>query len=89
MVMTMQNFLWSKELWSLIEEGIPKLGVTSSEAQQKSVTKANLKDMRVENYLFQAIDRENIETILDTSRSHAICQSMQQKYQESTKLKCA
>ncbi|XP_027368845.1 uncharacterized protein LOC113874830 [Abrus precatorius] len=43
----------------------------------------------VKNYLFQAIDREILETILDKSTSQAIWQSMQQKYQRSTRVKRA
>jgi len=33
--MTMEKFLRSKELWPLVQEGIPKLGVTPTEAQRK------------------------------------------------------
>ena len=75
--MTMENFLRSKELWSLVEEGIPTLGVAPTEAQRRSVSEANLKDLKVKNYLFQAIDREILETILDKSSSHDIWKSMQ------------
>nr|KYP35034.1 Retrovirus-related Pol polyprotein from transposon TNT 1-94 [Cajanus cajan] len=45
--MTMENFLRRKELWQLVEEGIPKLGITPTEAQRKSVAEANLKDLKV------------------------------------------
>ena len=87
--MTMENFLRSKELWQLVEEGIPKLGATPTEAQRRNATEANLKDMKVKNYLFQAIDREVLETVLDKSTSQAIWRSMQQKYQGSTRVKRA
>jgi len=70
--MAMENFLRSKEMWQLIEDGIPVLGATTNEVQRKSVADANLKDLKVKNYLFQAIDREILETILDTSTSQAI-----------------
>ncbi|XP_050902500.1 uncharacterized protein LOC127114184 [Lathyrus oleraceus] len=50
---------------------------------------AKLKDLKVKNYLFQAIDREILETILDKGTSKAIWRSMQQKYQGSTKVKRA
>ena len=85
--MTMENFLRSKELWQLVEKGISKLGATPTETQQRNATEANLKDMKVKNYLFQAIDREVLETIIDKSTSQAIWRSMQQKYQGSTRVK--
>jgi len=68
--MTMENFLQSKELWKLVEEDVPMLETTTTKAQRKNVTKANLKDLKVKkNYLFQAIDQEILETILDKSTS--------------------
>ncbi|XP_020231642.1 uncharacterized protein LOC109812160 [Cajanus cajan] len=87
--MTMENFLRSKELWQLVEEAIPVLDATSIEVQRKSVAEATLKDLKVKNYLFQAIDRGILETILDKSTSQAIWQSMQKKYQGSTRVKRA
>ncbi|XP_017431820.1 uncharacterized protein LOC108339189 [Vigna angularis] len=87
--MTMEKFLRSKELWQLVEEGIPVIEATSTKEQRKSVAKANLRDLKVKNYLFQAIDREILETILDKSTSQAIWQSMQKKYQGSTRVKRA
>lgn len=85
--MTMENFLRSKELWQLVEDGIPTVGATSTEVQRKSIADAQLKDLKVKNFLFQAIDREILETILDKSTSQAIWRSMQQKYQGSTRVK--
>ncbi|XP_058775996.1 uncharacterized protein LOC131650302 [Vicia villosa] len=90
--MMMENFLRSKEMWSLVDEGIsgPVIGTTTtSEAQRKTVEEAKLKDMKVKNFLFQAIDREILETILDKGTSKAIWNSMKQKYQGSTKVKRA
>jgi len=49
--MTMENFLRSKEMWQIIEDGIPLLG-SPTEAQQKTVAEAMLKDLKVKNYLF-------------------------------------
>jgi len=63
--------------------------VPATEAQWKVVTEATLKDLKVKKYLFQATDREILETILDTSTSKMIWQSMQQKYQGSTRVKWA
>lgn len=90
--MTMENFLRSKEMWNLVEEGIlvPAIDTgPASETQRKSVEEAKLKDLKVKNYLFQAIDREILETILDKRTSKSIWESMWQKYQGSTKVKRA
>jgi len=90
--MTMENFLRSRELWRLVEEGIPAIVVGTtpvSEAQRSAVEEAKLKDLKVKNFLFQAIDREILETILDKSTSKAIWESMKKKYQGSTKVKRA
>ncbi|CAM8975585.1 unnamed protein product [Rhodiola kirilowii] len=92
--MLMENFLRSKEMWNLVEEGIPVLtkadGTSAaSEADEKGINDAKLRDMKVKNYLFQVIDREILETILDKSTSKAICESMKKKYEGSTKVKRA
>ncbi|XP_019423075.1 PREDICTED: uncharacterized protein LOC109332546 [Lupinus angustifolius] len=50
---------------------------------------AKLKDLKVKNFLFHAIDREILETILDNRTSKAIWNSTKQNYQESTKVKMA
>jgi len=70
--MIMENFLHSKELWQLVEDGIPTLSATSTEAQRRSVSEAQLKDLKVKFFLFQAIDCKILETILDKSTSQAI-----------------
>ncbi|XP_020253771.1 uncharacterized protein LOC109830820 [Asparagus officinalis] len=90
--MLMKNFLRSKEMWNLVHEGLPTpvIGTApASEAQRKSVEEAKIKDLKVKNFLFQAIDREILETILDKGTSKAILDSMRQKYQGSTKVKQA
>nr|KYP40104.1 hypothetical protein KK1_038559 [Cajanus cajan] len=87
--MTMENFLRSKDMWQIIQDGIPLLGTHPTEAQEKVVADAILKDLKVKNYLFQAIDREVLDTILDKSTSKKIWQSMQQKFQGSTRVKRA
>ena len=65
--MLMENFLRSKEYWSLVETGIPAAaeGVKLIEAQQK-----------VKNYLFQAIDLTIMETILNRDTAKHIWDSM-------------
>ena len=64
--MLMENFLRSKEYWTLIEDGIaePAEGAVLTEAQQKRLDEQKLKDLKWKNYLFQAIDRSILETIL-------------------------
>lgn len=81
--MRMENLLRSKEYWDLIESGIPPV-VTGEELKQ-----LQLKDLKVKNYLFQAIDRNIMETILDKGSAKAIWDSMKQKYQGSTRVKRA
>ena len=55
-------------------------GTGASEGQKKSVEEVVLKDLKVKNFLFQAIDREIMETILDKGTSKAIWDYMKQKY---------
>ncbi|KAK0603891.1 hypothetical protein LWI29_009824 [Acer saccharum] len=57
--MLMENFLRSKEFWSLVETGYvePEAGAAVTEAQRKRLEELKLKDLKVKNYLFQAIDR--------------------------------
>ncbi|GMJ08751.1 hypothetical protein like AT1G48720 [Hibiscus trionum] len=64
--MLMENLLRSKEYWHVIEHGIPAPtnGERLSEAQQKDLGGLKLKDLKTKNYLFQAIDRSILETIL-------------------------
>lgn len=89
--MLMENFLISKEYWGLIENGIPAAaeGVEPTEGQRKSNEDQKLKDLKVKHYLFQAIDRTIIETILNKETLKAIWDSMRLKYQGSTKVKRA
>ncbi|XP_072966890.1 uncharacterized protein [Typha angustifolia] len=89
--MLMENFLRSKEYWSLIEQGLP-LAPNSSEVtepQRKLYEEQKLKDLKVKNYLFQSIDRTIMETILVKDTSQQIWESMRLKYQGSTRVKRA
>ena len=63
--MLMENILKSKEYWSLVKTGYvePKGGAVLTEAQQKKLDEMKLKDLKVKNYLFQAIDRMILKTI--------------------------
>jgi hypothetical protein len=90
--MLMENLLRSKEYWSVVEEGIPALPalpVVPTAAQTEAMKEAKLKDLKAKNYLFQSIDRAIIETILDKSSAKSIWDSMEAKYQGSTKVKRA
>jgi len=89
--MLMENFLRSKEYWSLVENGVSIAveGVEITEAQQQSIADQKLKDLKVKNYLFQAIDRTIMETILNRDTTKHIWDSIKQKYQGSTRVKRA
>ena len=80
--MLIKNFLRLKKYWSLVETGNPIAaeGVEITEAQQKTVADQKLKDLKVKNYLFQAIDRTIMERILNRDTAKQIWDSMKQKY---------
>lgn len=61
--MLMENFLRSKENWSLLEKGIPIASEDLTDAQKKIIDDQNLKDLKEKNYSFQALDRSILETI--------------------------
>ncbi|XP_028061584.1 uncharacterized protein LOC114265042 [Camellia sinensis] len=86
--MLMENFLRSKEYWTLVATGFvePETGAVLSEAQQKRLDEQRLKDLKVKNYLFQAIDRTILETILRKETSKQIWDSMKKKYQGTSKV---
>jgi len=85
----MENFLRSKEYWSLVEHGIDVVPDKASEAELQRLEEQKLKDLKVKNYLYQAIDREILDTILNDETSKNIWDSMKQKFQGSTRVKRA
>ncbi|GMJ08877.1 hypothetical protein HRI_004556900 [Hibiscus trionum] len=87
--MLMENFLRSKEYWQVVSEGIdePTNGTVVTEAQRKELKVLRLKDLKAKNYLFQAIDRSILETILCKDTSKHIWDSMKKKYQGSARAK--
>ena len=87
--MLMENFLKSKEYWDLVEKELPTAAIEATEVQRKAIADLKLKDLKVKNYLFQAIDRNIIETILNKETAKSIWDSMRLKYQGSTKVKRA
>jgi len=89
--MLMENFLRSKEYWGLVETGISVAteGTTPTEAQQRQIDEQKLKDLKAKNYIFQALDRSILETILKKDTTNDIWDSMKTKYQGSTRVKRA
>jgi hypothetical protein len=89
--MLMENFLQSKEYWGLVETGIPAAaeGMDPIEEQRKTIEDHRLKDLKVKNYLFQAIDRSILETILKKDTLKDIWDFLKQKYQGTTQVKRA
>ncbi|GKV07537.1 hypothetical protein SLEP1_g19297 [Rubroshorea leprosula] len=74
--MLMENFLRSKEYWTIVEVGVLELVAGANDAQRAEIEKEKLKDLKAKNYLFQAIDRAILETILNKSTSKNIWDSM-------------
>ena len=89
--MLMENFLRSKEYWGLIEEGIPEAreGTVLTEAQSKAISDLKLKDLKAKNFLFQAIDRTVLETLLKKDTAKDIWDSLKKKYQGTNRVKRA
>ncbi|MCI02917.1 retrovirus-related Pol polyprotein from transposon TNT 1-94, partial [Trifolium medium] len=79
--MLMENLLRSKEYWNLIEEGVVVAPANATAEQRKVADESKLKDLKAKNYLFQAIDRTILETILNRDTARDIWISMRQKYQ--------
>nr|GMD95646.1 Retrovirus-related Pol polyprotein from transposon TNT 1-94 [Ipomoea batatas] len=87
--MLMENFLRSKEYWIVVENEIPAAaeGGASSEAERKRIEGLKLTDLKAKNYLFQALDRSILETILKKDTAKNIWDSMKQKFQSATRVK--
>nr|GLL16779.1 Retrovirus-related Pol polyprotein from transposon TNT 1-94 [Ipomoea trifida] len=87
--MLMENFLRSKEYWIVVENEIPAAaeGGASSEAERKRIEGLKLTDLKAKNYLFQALDRSILETILKKDTAKNIWDSMKQKFQGATRVK--
>jgi len=87
--MLMENFLKSKEYWELIEPGYvqSESGATQTDAQRKKNEEMKLKDLKTKNYLFQAIDRTVLDTILKKDTSKEIWDSMKKKFEGNARVK--
>ena len=79
--MLMENFLRLKEYWPIVEDGVntPAEGEILTNAQKAELEAKKLKDLKAKNYLFQAIDRPILETILCKETSKDIWDSMKKK----------
>ncbi|KAF7112931.1 hypothetical protein RHSIM_RhsimUnG0178000 [Rhododendron simsii] len=79
--MLMENFLRSKEYWTVVVSGVaePAEGVVLTDAQKAELEGLKLKDLKAKNYLFQAIDRSILETILCKDSAKHIWDSMKKK----------
>jgi hypothetical protein len=88
--MLMENFLRSKEYWTLVEIGIvgPASEIVLTEAQRQTLEDQRFKDLKTKNYLFQAIDRVILETVLKKDTAKDIWDSMK-KYQGTARVKRA
>lgn len=89
--MLLENLLRSKEYWRFVDDGISTIvdGVQPTDVQRKAIEEVKLKDLKMKNYLFLAIDRSIMETICNQDTTKDIWESMRQKYQGSTKVKRA
>ncbi|RDX83506.1 hypothetical protein CR513_35566, partial [Mucuna pruriens] len=87
--MLMKNFLRSKEYWQVVSDGIPvpEISMTMTDARKTEIEGLRLKDLKAKNYLFQAINRPILETILCKDTSKDIWDSMKKKYQGSARAK--
>jgi hypothetical protein len=87
--MLMENLLRSKEYWSLIENRVITVPPNATVEQRRISDESKLRDLKVKNYLFQAIDISILETILVRDTATNIWDAMKRKYQGSTKVKRA
>ena len=84
----MENFLRSKEMWELVEIGYTEAsGSMQTDGQQKKNDEMKLKDLKVKNYLFQAIDRTVLDTILKKDTAKNIWDAMKKKFEGNARVK--
>ncbi|KAG6383222.1 hypothetical protein SASPL_157029 [Salvia splendens] len=89
--MLMENLLRSKGYWSQVEIGYeePNAGASVSDADRKKLEELRTTDLKVKNYLFQAIDRTILEQILEKGTSKQIWDSMKKKFEGNARVKRA
>lgn len=74
----MENFLRSKEYWEIVEGGVPIAGENAMPELKKAAEEGKLKDLKAKNYLYQALDRNILETILNGDSAKGIWDSLTQ-----------
>ncbi|KAL6321847.1 hypothetical protein AAG906_035546 [Vitis piasezkii] len=79
-----QRFDGHYDHWSMLMENFLRLKESEFE---KRLDEMKLKDLKVKNYLFQAIDRTILETILQKNTSKQIWDSMKKKYEGNARVK--
>ena len=79
----MENFLQSKEYWELVESSYvePASKLLQTNAQKKN-DEMKLIYLKVKNYLFQAIDRTVLDTILKKDTAKEIWDAMKKSLKE-------
>lgn len=89
--MLMENLLRSKEWWDLIERGYvePGRGEILNGAQREELKEKKLTDLKVKNYLFQAIDKSILKTIIQKDTSKQLWDSLKTKYQGNERVRRA
>ena len=89
--MLVENFLRSEEYWNIVEHGVSAAAEHAqlSDDQRKQIADQRLKDLKAKNYLFQAIDRSILETILNKDTTKSFWDSLKKKYQGNARVKCA
>lgn len=66
--MLIENFLRFKKYWAVVDYGVVE-GVVLTYVQKTEYEALKLKDLKVKNYLFQAIDCSILESILSRNTS--------------------
>ncbi|XP_014503095.1 uncharacterized protein LOC106763414 [Vigna radiata var. radiata] len=87
----MENFLQFKEVWYLVDHGVMDVSteINAIETKTKLMKEQKLKDLKIKNYLYQAIDREILNIIMNDETSKDIWDLMKQKFQGSARVKHA
>ncbi|GAA0154574.1 hypothetical protein LIER_12516 [Lithospermum erythrorhizon] len=85
----MENLLRAKGLWGIVERGIgaPVEGGLLNDRQRELLEEARTQDHQVKHYLFQALDREVFEQILDRRSAKVVWDSMKKKFGGNQRVK--
>jgi hypothetical protein len=73
----------------LVEIGYdePASGLVQTDAQRKKMDELKLKDLKVKNYLFQALDRTVLDTILKKDTAKDIWDAMKKRFEGNARVK--